>query len=134
MPKVDKECTTHHNACDCREAKFAAILAYVKRLHNAGLVSTMSVADGCALDYQEVTEWLKDAPPEVRTLQAENKRLRELESLLNWAQANEVIIQFDPDAVVRWDNQSIMCAGLAMALQSAKKIKEQAQKGECDEN
>ena len=25
MPGVDRECTTHHYACDCREAKFAAL-------------------------------------------------------------------------------------------------------------
>ena len=29
---MSKECTTHHHACDCREAKFAAIEAENKRL------------------------------------------------------------------------------------------------------
>ena len=32
MPGVDRECTTHHYACDCREAKFAALEAENERL------------------------------------------------------------------------------------------------------
>lgn len=38
MSGVDRECVTHHHACDCREAKFAAMqeaLEAADRLHKA---------------------------------------------------------------------------------------------------
>ena len=34
MPGVDRECTTHHHACDCREAKFAELEAEIERLRD----------------------------------------------------------------------------------------------------
>jgi len=49
MPGVDRECTTHHHACDCREAKFAALEAENERLRAALEQSTgcNTHCDGC---------------------------------------------------------------------------------------
>ena len=45
MPSVDRECRTHHHACDLREAKMAALEAENKQLQET--INVMR-AEGCA--------------------------------------------------------------------------------------
>jgi hemoglobin-like flavoprotein len=40
------KCTTHHNACDCREAHFRHVLEVLQRLHDyCGPSSTKSILE-----------------------------------------------------------------------------------------
>jgi len=56
MPNLDaRECTTHHHACDCREAKFAALEAENERLrrileYTVGKLGHQANCNYCRMD------------------------------------------------------------------------------------
>ena len=61
MPGVDRECTTHHHACDCREAKFAALEAenerLVKRLQAVRREARRQIrGDGIRVEYRHAMQ------------------------------------------------------------------------------
>ena len=63
---AEVSCTTHHNACDCREAKFRELEAEVERLkeERAGL-------------YADLTGQEHLMGSKIEILEAQNKRYRE---------------------------------------------------------
>ena len=61
-PGVDRECTTHHYACDCREARFTALLELLDQARDL-----LQTADG----------WRQSEGRRIALLQAIGKHLEE---------------------------------------------------------
>lgn len=59
MPGVERECTTHHYACDCREARFARMEAALQTL----LRAECQIAE----DVREIARKGLEAPIDART-------------------------------------------------------------------
>lgn len=63
MPNVDRECVTHHYACDCREEAFAQTLRAA-----IAVIEAWNISDFCqqlraiGLLRREIEKW-KENPP-----------------------------------------------------------------------